>query len=203
MKLIMFDMDGTLINSGNAIVNTINHVRNKTGLKAMNKDYILDNINDPNINSSEFFYGTQQFTEEQTCLFDDYYNIHCLNDIVLYDGIKELVEELKDSCKLAVATNASSIFAKKMLVHLDLHHHFDMLLGYNDVQNPKPHPEMIHKIMNTLDAKKEKSILIGDSRKDSQAASNAGIDSILVNWGFSDHKDDAINNVKQLSDMLL
>jgi phosphoglycolate phosphatase len=172
MKLIMFDMDGTLLNSGNAIVNTINHVRDNLGLKEMGKSHILKHINDPDINSAKFFYGTESFTKEQNTLFNEYYNINCLNDIILYDGIKDLIENLNKDCKLAVATNASSIFAKKMLIHLDVHHHFDMLVGYNDVENPKPHPEMIHKIMNKLNADKDKSILIGDSKKDTQAATH-------------------------------
>jgi len=203
MKLIMFDMDGTLLNSSTAIVNTINHVRDNIGLKEMDKSHILKHINDPDINSAKFFYGTEEFTKEQNTLFNEYYNKNCLNDIILYDGIKELIENLNKDCKLAVATNASSIFAKKMLIHLDIHHHFDMLVGYNDVQNPKPHPEMVHKIMNKLNADKEKSILIGDSKKDTQAASNAGIDSILVNWGFSDYENEALDNVTQLSEILL
>ncbi|OUR71741.1 HAD family hydrolase [Arcobacter sp. 31_11_sub10_T18] len=203
MKLIMFDMDGTLLNSGAAIVNTINYVRDNIGLEQMEKSHVLKHINDPDINSAKFFYGTEEFTQEQNVLFNEYYNKNCLNDIVLYDGIKELIESLNKNCKLAVATNASSIFAKRMLIHLDLHHHFDMLVGYNDVENPKPHPEMIYKIMNQLNASKDKAILIGDSKKDTQAATNAGIDSILVNWGFSDYEDEALDNVTQLSEILL
>jgi len=203
MKLIMFDMDGTLLNSGAAIVNTINYVRDNMGLSQMEKSHVLKHINDPDINSAKFFYGTEEFTQQQNVLFNEYYNKNCLNDIVLYDGIKELIESLNKNCKLAVATNASSIFAKRMLIHLDLHHHFDMLVGYNDVENPKPHPEMIYKIMNQLNASKDKAILIGDSKKDTQAATNAGIDSILVNWGFSDYENEALDNVTQLSEILL
>jgi len=203
MKLVMFDMDGTLIDSSNAIVNTINYVRTNIGFERLEKAYILEHINDPTINSAEFFYGTKHFTDEQTFLFEDYYNKNCLNEIYLYDGIKELIQNLSKDCKLAVATNASSIFAKKMLVHLDVHHYFDMLVGYNDVTNPKPHPEMVHKILNKLDTEKEKAILIGDSKKDTQAASSAGIDSILVNWGFSDHEDEALDTVQELTNILL
>ena len=99
----MFDMDGTLLNSGAAIVNTINHVRDNMGLKNMEKNYILKHINDPDINSAKFFYGTEEFTEEQNILFNEYYNKNCLNDIVLYEGIKELIETLNKNCKLAVA----------------------------------------------------------------------------------------------------
>ena len=204
MKLVMFDMDGTLVDSSNAIVNTINYVRVNIGLEPLGKSHILEYINDPDINSAEFFYGTKHFTDEQTHLFEDYYNKNCLNDIYLYDGIRELIENLNKNCKLAVATNASSIFAKRMLSHLDLHHHFDLLVGYNDVTNPKPHPEMVHKILNKLDTAKDKAILIGDSKKDTQAASRAGIDSILVNWGFTDHEDDhALETVQELTNILL
>lgn len=202
MKLVMFDMDGTLVDSSNAIVNTINYVRSNIGLDVLEKNYILEHINDPNVNSAEFFYGTKHFTDEQTYLFEKYYNENCLNDIYLYDGIKELIENLNKNCKLAVATNASSIFAKKMLEHVGIHHRFDMLVGYNDVKNPKPHPEMVHKILNKLDTAKEKAVLIGDSKKDTQAATRAGVDSILVNWGFSDHKDEAIENIDQLTKLL-
>ncbi len=203
MKLVMFDMDGTLVDSSNAIVNTINFVRDNIGLEKLEKNYVLEHINDPNINSAEFFYGTKHFTDKQTYLFEKYYNENCLNDIYLYDGIRELIENLNKDCKLAVATNASSIFAKKMLIHLDIHHHFDMLVGYNDVTNPKPHPEMVHKILNGLDTAKHKAVLIGDSKKDTQAASSAGIDSILVNWGFTDHEDDALESVEELTSILL
>lgn len=203
MKLIMFDMDGTLVNSSNAIVNTINYVRVNIGLEALEKNYILEHINDPTINSAEFFYGTEHFTDEQTHLFENYYNKNCLNDIYLYDGIKELIENLNKNSKLAVATNASSIFAKKMLEHVGIHHHFDMLVGYNDVTKPKPHPEMVHKILNQLDTPKEKAILIGDSKKDTQAATSAGVKSILVNWGFSNHKDEALETVEELTNILL
>ena len=68
-ELIIFDMDGTLIDSGNVISNTINFVRTNLGLPLMPKEDLLKNINNPDINSAKFFYGTQAFTPEQTKLF--------------------------------------------------------------------------------------------------------------------------------------
>ncbi len=56
-ELIIFDMDGTLINSGNVITNTINFVRSNLGLEPIEKHIMLEQINNPDINSSEFFYG--------------------------------------------------------------------------------------------------------------------------------------------------
>jgi phosphoglycolate phosphatase len=194
----MFDMDGTLIDSGLAITNTINYVRENLGLQRLEKDYILEKVNDPSINSSEFFYGTKEFTAQQTKLFEEYYNIHCLTDLAVYDGIAELVKELSKDFTLAVATNANSGYAQKMLKHVELAHHFTTILGYDSVKNPKPHPEMVNKILDKHSIHKNNAQLIGDSHKDIMAATNAGVDSVLVNWGFSNHENDAIETVKEL-----
>ncbi len=198
MKLIMFDMDGTLIDSGTAITNTINYVRENLGFETMGKNYILEKVNDPKINTAEFFYGTKDFTEKQKILFEKYYNDNCLKDLELYNGIEKLLNDLKNDFTLAVATNANSFFAKKMLDHVGIGEYFQTILGYDSVQNPKPHPEMINKILNTHDIKKQNAQLIGDSHKDIMAASNAGVDSVLVNWGFSNHLEDAIETVEDL-----
>ncbi len=198
MKLIMFDMDGTLINSGTMIANTINYVRENLGFKAMEKDFILDKVNDPNINSAEFFYGTVHFTDQQSKLFETYYHEHCLSDLEIYSGIDKLLEDLKEDFVLTVATNANSEFAHKMLNHLEIGKYFKTVVGYNDVVKPKPHPEMVYKILNEIKTTKEKSLLVGDSHKDIQAATNAGVDSVLVNWGFSNHDENAIEDVKEL-----
>lgn len=198
MRLIMFDMDGTLVDSSKAITNTINYVRENLGLKRLDGKYILEKVNDPSINSAEFFYGTKEFTDEQTVLFEEYYNKNCLLDLELYNGISKLVEDLKDDFTLAVATNANSDFARKMLDHVGIEKHFSSILGYDSVTNPKPHPEMVQKILTAHDIRKENAQLIGDSQKDIMAASKAGVDSVLVNWGFSDHKEDAIETIEQL-----
>jgi len=202
MKLIMFDMDGTLINSGSMIANTINYVRENLGFELLEKSFILEKVNDPNISSSEFFYGTKHFTEEQGKLFETYYYKHCLTDLEIYDWIKELLEDLKSDYIFTVATNANSEFANRMLNHLELGSYFKTIVGYNDVLKPKPHPEMVYKILEEINTTKEKSLLVGDSHKDIQAANSAGIDSILVNWGFSNHEENAIETIKELEDKI-
>ncbi len=198
MRLIMFDMDGTLIDSGYAITNTINYVRVNLGFEKLERNYILEKVNDPTINSAEFFYGTKEFTAQQTKLFEEYYNEHCLSDLVVYDGIAKLLESLKDDFILAVATNANSQYAHKMLNHVGLSHHFKTILGYDSVKNPKPHPEMVNKILDIHKVSNQNAQLIGDSHKDIMAATNAGVDSVLVNWGFSNHEKDAIETVEEL-----
>lgn len=202
MALIMFDMDGTLIDSGFAITNTINYVRENLGFEKLERNHILEKVNDPTINSAEFFYGTKEFTKQQTKLFEEYYNIHCLTDLVIYDGILELVEKLSKNFTLAVATNANSDYAHKMLNHVGLGQYFETILGYDSVRNPKPHPEMVNKILEKHNISKEYAQLVGDSKKDIMAAQNAGVDWVLVNWGFSNHDNEAIETVEQLKNKI-
>ncbi|AXX87246.1 HAD family hydrolase [Malaciobacter marinus] len=198
MRLIMFDMDGTLVNSSKAITNTINYVRENTGLHRLEDKYILEHINKPEINSAEFFYGTKEFTDEQVHLFENYYNEHCLTDLELYDGIATLLDDLKNDFTLAVATNANSQYAKKMLDHVGIGSLFPTILGYDSVTNPKPHPEMVQKILDKHSILNTNAQLIGDSLKDTMAAAKANVDSVLVNWGFSDHEEDAIETIQEL-----
>jgi len=186
-QLIIFDMDGTLIDSGNVITNTINFVRTNIGLDIMPKDELLTNLNNPDINSAKFFYGTKEFTPEQTELFSHYYDKHCISDIVLYDGILDMLDEISKYFTLTVATNASSDYASKMISFLNIDNYFDMIIGANDVENPKPHPDMLLKTMKKFNVESKHSMLIGDSQKDLRAAQFAKIDSILVNWGFTKH----------------
>ncbi len=198
MRLIIFDMDGTLIDSGTSITNTINHVRENLGFERMEKNYILEKVNDPNINAAEFFYGTKEFTKKQKILFEEYYNTNCLKDLELYEGMQKLIDDLSSDFTLTVATNANSIFARKMLNHVGIGEHFKTILGYNCVKNAKPHPEMVYKLLNTHNIQKENAQLIGDSHKDIMAAKTAGVDSVLVNWGFSNHDNNAIENIEEL-----
>jgi phosphoglycolate phosphatase len=204
MSLIIFDMDGTLIDSGNVITNTINHVRNHFGLESMSRETLLTNLNNPDINSAEFFYGTPEFTKEQTAVFTEYYDEHCITDIVLYDGIEELITNLKDKYSLSVATNANEQFAHKMLDFLGIKEHFSFIAGADMVAKPKPEPDMLHLCCQSLGINQQNAILVGDSNKDKRAAQAANMDHILVNWGFSDYdlSGDVVTKICQLHEKI-
>ncbi len=90
-----------------------------------------------------------------------------------------------------------------MLNHVGIGEHFKTILGYDSVTNAKPHPEMVYKILDTHNIQKDNAQLIGDSHKDIMAATNAGIDSVLVNWGgFSNHDEDAIETINELENKI-
>ncbi len=198
MKLIIFDMDGTVVNSGTMIANSINYVRKNIGLVELEKDILLENINNPHINPAEFFYGSNHFTENQTELFCQFYEKNCVVGVEIYNGIENLLEELHPDYTLTIATNASSIFANKILNHLKIDKYFTRVIGADMVKNPKPQADMLLKTMDELKIEKSDTILIGDSEKDMISAQKAGIKHILVNWGFSKYDENAVNNVDEL-----
>lgn len=200
MATVIFDMDGTLIDSSKGICKTINYVRDKFGLEPIEDFKIIDCINRVDVNPSKELYDTESFTQEQRVLFEEYYHQICTVDMELYSGIFDLIHNLKsDNFKLAIATNASSFFAEKMLDSVNLKSKFDFIIGA-DKTKPKPQPDMLFEVMNSLNSNRNKSVIIGDSQKDYLSGINANIQPILVSWGFSKHdeSDILVNNTDEL-----
>lgn len=201
-ELIIFDMDGTLVNSSLTIANAINHVRKNLGFEPMEQEYILKRVNDHTLNPAQTFYHTRSFEAHHEQWFTEYYTKNHENELVLYDGIKELLESLKEKGHaLAVATNAYRGSTIESLTHLDIHKYFDALACYDDVPQGKPHPDMLYKILDDLNHSKEKSLFIGDGPRDEMASRKADIPYIMVDWGFTDHSD-AVRSVGDLHSML-
>jgi len=202
-KLVIFDMDGTLVNSSLTIANAINYVRQNLGFEPMRQEYILKRVNDHTLNPAQTFYHTRKFEPHHEQWFSEYYTKNHENELVLYDGIKELLEELKaNGHKLAVATNAYRGSTIESLTHLGIHDYFDALACYDDVPQGKPHPDMLYKILDELEHSKEKSLFIGDGPRDEMASKRAEIPYIMVDWGFTEHVD-AVRSVNDLKGILL
>ncbi len=89
-------MDGTLVNSSLTIANAINYVRENLGFEPMEQEYILKRVNDHTINPAQIFYHAKAFDADHERWFSEYYTKNHENELVLYDGIKELLESLKD-----------------------------------------------------------------------------------------------------------
>ncbi len=194
-------MDGTLIDSSTVIANSINYVRGKISLPPMQNDHIISCVNNVNIHAPSFFYEAEQFEKKHEEWFSEYYTQNHDVDTALYDGILTLLKRLSYTHKLSIATNAYEQSAKQILDANDITHYFDVIMCADLVDKPKPDRQMIDLIMNYYNGDKDDFIVIGDGERDILAAKNAGIDSILVDWGFSDHKE-AVKSVKELEDIL-
>jgi phosphoglycolate phosphatase len=202
-KLIIFDMDGTLVNSSITIANAINYVRKHLGFEPMLEIEILERVNDPDINPAQYFYHAKAFDKDHEKWFSEYYSDNHDKELTLYVGIKELLQALRNKgFKLAVATNAYRSSTLESLTHLDILDYFDAVGCYDDVPQGKPHPDMLFKVLEELDCLPEESIFIGDGPRDEMASKKAMIDYIMVDWGFSEHED-AVRTVRHLKNQLL
>ncbi len=202
IKYLIFDMDGTIIDSSAIIANSINYVRSKLGLPPMEKKVILEAVNDTSIHRPKFFYGVEEYKPEHVEWFREYYSNNHHKETVVYTGIRDLLEAIKPHFHLALATNAYRVSAEQILEHLDLKKYFEFIVCGDEVEHPKPAPDMIFKIMNYFGAKKEQTLLIGDGKTDEEAAKAAGISFLKVNWGWQRYED-AIESVEELKEKLL
>jgi len=202
-KLVIFDMDGTLVDSSITIVNAINHVRSKLSLDALDTELILTKVNDPKLNPALFFYETEGFSSDQETWFSEYYTNNHEKELQLYDGVEVLLKELKaKNYDLAVATNAYRGSTLESLGHLKIVDYFSSIACYDDVGRGKPAPDMLEKNLEDLKLEAKHAIFIGDSERDLMAANSLKMDYIMVNWGFSDYED-AIHTVEKLKEKIL
>ena len=202
-KLIIFDMDGTLVDSSVTIVNAINHVRSKLNLEALDKELILTKVNDPKLNPALFFYEVEEFSTQHEQWFSDYYTDNHEKELELYMDIDTLLKELKEQgYELAIATNAYRGSTLQSLGHLKILEYFSSIACYDDVGRGKPAPDMLEKNLEDLKLGAQDALFIGDSERDLMAANSLNMDYIMINWGFSDY-DDAIHSVDKLKERIL
>ncbi|GHV05591.1 phosphoglycolate phosphatase, bacterial [Campylobacterota bacterium] len=181
---VIFDMDGTLLDSGANIVDSINYARVRKGLEPLAADDVIERVNTLTYASTRAFFG-ENSTDADHAAFEEYYNRSCLQNLRLYDGILPLLQALRDrGAKLAVATNATSVFAEKMLSFLGVRSFFGAILGADLVVHAKPDPDMLFAALELLGSKADDAVFVGDSGKDITAANSAGIMSVFVKWGY-------------------
>jgi phosphoglycolate phosphatase len=208
-KIVIFDMDGTLIDSKKDITVSVNYVRQKNhNLPPLSEEFIVEAINMHERNLPYLFYETQTYEQSDRELFEKHYKEQCIKHPYLYDGIEALLHTLREKgVKMSVATNAPTLFAKSMLEHLEVAGLFDMIVGADKVQASKPNPDMIHMILDfyAYDKEQDSAWMIGDNSKDIESAKRAGIKAIFAAWGFSDDGayDIVVKEPKEIADIVL
>ncbi len=199
VKSVIFDMDGTLLDSSSAMTYSVNYVRDIMGLGQIDKEFIENQLNQPDGDLPMLLYGTKEYTKEQQNLFRNHYLENSSKFVKPYAGVSELLKYLKSQkISLSIATNAPDIFAKQMLSSCKLDNFFDCIAGANHVEKTKPDPQMLQLICDKLSISIEHSLFIGDSIKDEEAAKNANMPFIFADWGYG-NSTSAINRQKDVS----
>ena len=199
---VFFDMDGTLIDSANAIASAVNEIRNELKLSPLSKEEIYKIINTPNINWAKELYGADNFGFQSFKEgYEKYFIKHYEKSVILFDGVIEILKFLKDkNCFLAIATNAPQSSLSAILTKHKIMPFFNKILGVNQGIEPKPHPMMLNLLKQ--EAPFEKSIFVGDSQKDKECAKNANIEYFHAKWYQNDIKENEFNSADGLKNLL-
>lgn len=188
VDLLIFDLDGTLIESKWDIAVSVNLTLTELGLPQRPQEEIFGFVGDGVKRLLRLSVGEENQTryEEALKVFRGHYLTHCLDRTRFYPGVDEVLAHFSRKHK-AVATNKSLEYTTKILEGLGAHH-FAYVVGGDNGYGLKPEPGMLHNVMEALQVPKERTVLIGDSTNDIRGAHNAGIRVCAVGYGMGNRE---------------
>ena len=186
-KLVVFDLDGTVLNTIGGLTHAVNEALAMNGLPGKTKEKVQAMVGNGTRKLIERSLGADASAELIEKVYTDYqtfYAQNCSYDTFPYEGVKEMLVRLNEAgIKCAVVTNKPDAPAKTLI-----NEHFGDLIAltYGNVPNVpvKPDPTFVFKVMNELGVDAGDAVYIGDSDVDIRTGMNAGIDFLSVDWGF-------------------
>ncbi len=179
---VLFDFDGTIMDTNDVIIGSWQHVYRTLRGKEGDLEYILSTFGEPLEYSMEKSFPEVP-TEEAVQIYRDWHHEKFLDMIKLFPGVTEMLKEVKSrGYKTGIATSRLRKTLHMGLEKYDLFKYFDAIVAVEDIEEGKPAPDTIFKVLGKLDSKPETAIMVGDSRLDILCAHNAGVPSVLVGW---------------------
>ncbi len=213
MDLVIFDLDGTLVDSKRDLINSVNASREHMGLEHLDDDLVASYVGRGShalIRSSLGEAASEADVARAHEFFLGYYREHMLDFTTLYPGVRESLDTLKDAGRrMAILTNKPVRFSELMIERLGLSSHFFRIYGGNSFEQKKPHPIGIHQLCVESGASKVGTIMIGDSSVDIRTARNANVLSCGVTYGFQPESfqqeppDIVVDRMEEITGMLL
>lgn len=188
-KLIVFDLDGTLINSLEDLADSANWMLMQHDFPTHPVDAYRYFVGDGMRKLIERILPPEERNEKQIerckAEFIAYYTIHMEDKTVVYPGMIELLKELKDrGLKIAVATNKVHIAVAPLMAKYFPGIRFDSMIGQREGIPVKPHPQIMYDILKETGCQQSEALHVGDTATDMQLAHSAGVTPVGVLWGY-------------------
>ncbi|MGM9594027.1 MAG: HAD family hydrolase [Candidatus Onthomonas sp.] len=188
---VIFDMDGTVLNTLEDLADAVNAMRRHEGLEALSVDQVRQSVgNGVAVLMEKTLPGGRAYPryEEATAFYRAYYESHCRIKTAPYPGILPLLDELKGrGISLAVVSNKQDA-AVKPLSRAFFGERMAVSMGEAPGLRRKPYPDMVWAAIEQLGKNREECLYVGDSEVDVATARNAGLDCCSVTWGFRDRE---------------
>jgi phosphoglycolate phosphatase len=181
----------TLVDSREDLAAAVNHVLRSLGHPTQTVDDISPRIGN---GLRRLLTDTLGLTDPEVLaqakkIFEEYYEVHCVDQTVLYRNVASCLQEFSNFLKLGVVTNKPASFAEKILVSLKIRPYLGAVVGGDSTSRSKPHPEPVLSAMKQLGAEGGSTLIVGDGWQDLEAGKATGIRTCLVRYGFGFHPD--------------
>jgi phosphoglycolate phosphatase len=210
--LLIFDLDGTLIDSKEDLVNSVNAMLLARGREALPHDVVASYVGNgaPMLVKRALPDASDEELASALQFFLDYYRAHMLDATVLYPGVREALDRLhRARVPLAILTNKPVKFSVRLVAGLGLASHFFQIYGGNSFAEKKPNPVGIDKLLAESGAERARTVMVGDSAVDVLTARAALVQACGVSWGFQPETfadappDFIIDDLRQLAEMVI
>ena len=211
---ILFDLDGTLVDTAPDLMRAHNHVMKKFGYPTKSTEEIRNLVGQgagAMLGRSIWGQAKKEFGEvqdekikkEMIKDFTDFYGKNIVNESTLINGVKEfLIWSKKNNISMAVCTNKTDYLAVDLLKKIGIYEFFEYVAGHNTFDYCKPDPRHLTSVIEILQGDIKKSLMIGDSETDANAAKEAGIPVILLEDGYTEKKTSEIYHNHLIRDFI-
>lgn len=218
-KLIIFDLDGTLIDSLPDLSSAINILLQEKGFQTFEAEEVKNWVGEGMSKLIERALQNAKAPQEELTpkklyenlkRYKEIYHKNPVENTYVYPGVIELLEALeKENKKLCIITNKASEFIEPILIKLELKKYFHAYLGGDSLPQKKPNPEPLDYLIKQFNCTREETLMIGDSKNDILAAQNAHVESIAIKGGYNYgeavelyNPDMVVNNMVELQKLL-
>ena len=211
---ILFDLDGTLVDTAPDLMHAHNHVMKKFGYPTKSTEQIRNLVGKgagAMIGRSIWGQAKKEFSKvddekikkEMVSEFVDFYGKNIINESTLINGVKEFLKWCKeDNISMAVCTNKQEYLSNDLLKKIGIYDYFEYVAGSDTFDYCKPDPRHLTSVVEILDGDLKKTIMIGDSETDANAAKAAEIPMILLEDGYTEKNIDEIYHNHLIKDFI-